>query len=91
MKKASKHCKLNCLNKYLMLKAELKIMKCDLSGGLELFEKSALISKKEGFIHERAIAYERAGLAVLYLSKYILALPMKSHVRKSRADITPKQ
>ena len=66
LKKYNNYCRRNCLNKYLMLKAEFKIMGGDLSGGLELFEKSASISQEEGFMHEQAIAYERAGLAVLH-------------------------
>ena len=65
MKKATNHCKRNCLNKFLMLEAELLIMKGDLDAGLTLFKKSASISEEEGFIHEQAIAYERAGFAVL--------------------------
>ena len=31
-----------------------------------LFDKSASVSEEEGFMHEKAIAYERAGLAVLH-------------------------
>mmetsp|Transcript_24055 Transcript_24055/g.56756 ORF Transcript_24055/g.56756 Transcript_24055/m.56756 type:complete len:315 (-) Transcript_24055:65-1009(-) len=66
MKKANKYCKQNCLNKYLMLEAEFQVLKGDLNTALKLFEKSASISGDEGFVHEQAIAYERAGLAVLY-------------------------
>merc|ERR1712232_145069 len=66
MKKATKHCQRNCINKFLMLEAEMLISKGDLSAGLELFEKSAALSEAEGFIHEQAIAYERAGLAMLH-------------------------
>jgi hypothetical protein len=66
MKKYTDYCKRNCLNKFLMLKAELLVTKGDLSGGLELFEQSASYSQVEGFMHEQAIAYERAGLAVLH-------------------------
>ena len=66
MKKYTAYCKRNCLNKFLMLKAELLVTKGDLSGGLKLFEQSASCSKEEGFMHEQAIAFERAGLAVLH-------------------------
>ena len=66
MKKAVNYCKQNCLNKYLMLEAEFKVLKGDLGAALELFEKSASVAGDEGFLHEQAIAYERAGLAVLY-------------------------
>ena len=67
MKKFNNYCKSNCLNKFLMLEAEFLVMKGDLIGGLELFEKSASVSQNEGFMHEQAIAYERAGLAVLHV------------------------
>ena len=49
-----------------MLEAELLIIKGDLDAGLTLFKKSASISEEEGFIYEQAIAYERAGFAVLH-------------------------
>lgn len=66
MKKYNDYCVRNCLNKFLMMEAELLISKGDLSGGLALFDKSASVSEEEGFMHEKAIAYERAGLAVLH-------------------------
>jgi hypothetical protein len=69
MKKAAHYCKSNCLNKFLMLEAEILVTKGELSAGLKLFEKSASISEEEGFIHEQAIAYERAGLAILHGNK----------------------
>eukprot|EP00536_Pseudo-nitzschia_multiseries_P007358 jgi/Psemu1/287068/fgenesh1_pg.173_\ len=65
MRKHANHCKVNCQNKVLMVEAEFRILRGDLSGGLELFEKSAAISLDESLLHERAIAYERAGLAIL--------------------------
>lgn len=70
MNKYMNHCKLNCQNKVLMLQAEFKIAQGDLAGGLELFKKSASISHQEGLMHEQAIAYERAGLAVLSHQAY---------------------
>jgi len=66
MKKAANYCKRNCLNKFLLLEAEFQVLKGDLNNALELFEKSASLSGDEGFMHEQVIAYERAGLAVLY-------------------------
>ena len=68
MKKFNNHCKRNCLNKFLILEAEFLIMKGDLIGGLTIFDEAASVSQEEGFMHEQAIAYERAGLAVLYLT-----------------------
>lgn len=68
MKKFNNYCKRNCLNKFLMLEAEFLVMQDDLIGGLNLFEKAASISQEEGFMHEKAIAFERAGLAVEYAS-----------------------
>ena len=66
MKKYNDYCMRNCLNKFLMMEAELLIAKGDLSGGLTLFDKAASVSEEEGFMHEKAIAYERAGFAVLH-------------------------
>lgn len=66
MKKFNDYCPRNYLNKFLMLEAELLIINGDLSGGLALFDKSVSVSDEEGFMHEKAIAYERAGLAVLH-------------------------
>mmetsp|Transcript_27150 Transcript_27150/g.74453 ORF Transcript_27150/g.74453 Transcript_27150/m.74453 type:complete len:304 (-) Transcript_27150:2342-3253(-) len=65
MRKHANHCQLNCQNKVLMVEAEFRILDGDLIGGLELFEKSAAISQDEGLLHERALAYERAALAIL--------------------------
>jgi len=69
MKKYTNYCEKNCLNKSLMLEAEFLVINGDLDGGLKLFERSASVSKEEGFMHEEAIAYERAGLAALHASR----------------------
>ena len=73
MRKTANHCKLNCLNKVLLLEAELIVSKGGnntLDQALALYEQSASLSKQEGFMHERALSYERAGMAVMYYYAY---------------------
>uniref|UniRef100_A0A7S0KXE6 Anaphase-promoting complex subunit 5 n=1 Tax=Asterionellopsis glacialis TaxID=33640 RepID=A0A7S0KXE6_9STRA len=56
------------MNKIFLLKAEIALLKSGMDSALPLYELSIELAKSSGFVHEEALANERAGLALLHLN-----------------------
>jgi len=56
------------MNKLILLEAEITLQKSGIESALPLYERSIELAKNEGFVHEEALANERAGLALLHLN-----------------------
>ena len=55
----------NCLNKVHLIEAEIQVVLSNNTKALEHYSDAISLSKKYGFIHEEALACERAGLFLL--------------------------
>lgn len=79
--KWAKHAPSNFLNKYKLVKAELELLKGNVSLVSDLYDESIALAEQNGFTHEEALANERAGMlwleqkknrfAKVYLSKAV--------------------
>ena len=71
LKTLSKSCPQNFLNKLALLEAELTSINNNADGEsvVKSYDKAILLSKENGFIHEKALACERAGISFI-LSGY---------------------
>ena len=63
LKKLSRFCPSNAQNKLSLLEAEICFSKGDFDSAVPLYQRSIELAKQEGFLHERALANERAGIA----------------------------
>lgn len=62
LKKIAKDCPENLANKVFLLEAELAACRGKHDDALSLYEKSAASAAKEGYVHEQALACEKAAL-----------------------------
>jgi len=64
MKKLARLCPATYLHKVFLLEAEFAAAKGNLDDAIPLYQCSASMADHEGFLHEKALACERAGLTV---------------------------
>jgi hypothetical protein len=64
-------CPANYKNKAVLLKAEIETLEGNTASSdiIALYEESARLAKEEGFVHEQALALEKAGYHVLYIQE----------------------
>ena len=62
MKKWAKHCPENFENKYLLVEAERSVFQGNTQKAIELYDRAIYLAEKNGFLHEGAIANERAAI-----------------------------
>ena len=65
LKNFSQYAPENYTNKVILLEAELAVVRDDMQKAKACFKDAITSSKKHGFIHEEALAYEREGLFFL--------------------------
>ena len=78
-----RHCSENCKNKICLLEAEFAASRGDVDKAVMLYNKSISLAQKEGFIHEEALAHERAGTTLqsaLYGKQCLLYLHKALHL-----------
>jgi len=64
LKSVSRYCPSNVMNKIFLLEAEFAVLKGKLDLAIPFYQRSIELSQTEGFLHEQALANERAGLAL---------------------------
>ena len=62
LKNLSQYAPENYTNKVILLDAELAVVRNDMHKYKACFKDAITLSRKHGFIHEEALAYEREGL-----------------------------
>eukprot|EP00566_Odontella_aurita_P003865 CAMPEP_0113558968 /NCGR_PEP_ID=MMETSP0015_2-20120614/18641_1 /TAXON_ID=2838 /ORGANISM="Odontella" /LENGTH=1247 /DNA_ID=CAMNT_0000460563 /DNA_START=110 /DNA_END=3853 /DNA_ORIENTATION=- /assembly_acc=CAM_ASM_000160 len=81
MKKFARRCEDNCCHKVLFLKAELAAFRGRKSDAAEYYVRAIGRAGESGFIHEQALACERAGLYMLSHGEQVLA---SEHIKQAR-------
>jgi predicted ATPase len=81
MKCWAQRCPENFVNKQLLLEAEIAALNGNSTQAVVLFEQSIEGAKKEDFVHEEAIAYERMGQFQLYQGDVVNATMSLEHAR----------